>query len=254
MTGMIQHSSNLAGVPLEVNGDFRIDDTLSPTPPNPCTLARCFSSGPLIGVVVRRRDSQVINYRGVPQVKGGGGCYRGSNFKGKIGQRHPIEKFTRVSGASVDRRSSTGLPGWRRVSFSPNEIWMEFFRKHYGIIPSNPVACWVGVRQKRSHGGEVCPIIRRPTIKKPACASLVQHYRRRAPFLRRDASIALGALASFWLAVAIALAWRLFFVLFARGGTQSSSRLNCSCQFLAERFFRCAGDNGSRVHTAELFG
>ena len=35
--GNIQHSSNLAGVPLEVNGDFRIDDTLSPAPPNTCT-------------------------------------------------------------------------------------------------------------------------------------------------------------------------------------------------------------------------
>jgi hypothetical protein len=35
--GNVQHSSNLAGVPLEVNGDFRIDDTLSPVPPNPCT-------------------------------------------------------------------------------------------------------------------------------------------------------------------------------------------------------------------------
>jgi hypothetical protein len=35
--GNIQHSSNLAGVPLEVNGDFRIDDILSPVPPNPCT-------------------------------------------------------------------------------------------------------------------------------------------------------------------------------------------------------------------------
>ena len=35
--GNIQHSSTLAGVPLEVNGDFRIDDTLSPVPPNPCT-------------------------------------------------------------------------------------------------------------------------------------------------------------------------------------------------------------------------
>ena len=35
--GNIQHSSNLAGVPLEVNGDFRIDDTLSPALPNPCT-------------------------------------------------------------------------------------------------------------------------------------------------------------------------------------------------------------------------
>ena len=35
--GNVQHSSNLAGIPLEVNGDFRIDDTLSPAPPNPCT-------------------------------------------------------------------------------------------------------------------------------------------------------------------------------------------------------------------------
>jgi hypothetical protein len=35
--GNVQHSSNPAGVPLEVNGDFRIDDTLSPLPPSPCT-------------------------------------------------------------------------------------------------------------------------------------------------------------------------------------------------------------------------
>ena len=35
--GNVPHSTNLAGVPLEVNGDFRIDDTLSPPPPNPCT-------------------------------------------------------------------------------------------------------------------------------------------------------------------------------------------------------------------------
>ena len=35
--GNVAHSSNLAGVPLEVNGDFRIDDMLSPVPPNPCT-------------------------------------------------------------------------------------------------------------------------------------------------------------------------------------------------------------------------
>jgi hypothetical protein len=45
----IQHSSNVAGVPLEVNGDFRIDDTLSPAPPNPCTspvlLIRSATSG-----------------------------------------------------------------------------------------------------------------------------------------------------------------------------------------------------------------
>ena len=47
--GNIQHSSNPAGVPLEVNGDFRIDDTLSPAPPNQCTspvlLIRSAGSG-----------------------------------------------------------------------------------------------------------------------------------------------------------------------------------------------------------------
>ena len=47
--GNIQHNSSLAGVPLEVNGDFRIDDTLSPVPPNPCTspvlLIRSAGSG-----------------------------------------------------------------------------------------------------------------------------------------------------------------------------------------------------------------
>jgi hypothetical protein len=47
--GNVQHSSNPAGVPLEVNGDFRIDGTLSPVPPNPCTspvlLIRNASSG-----------------------------------------------------------------------------------------------------------------------------------------------------------------------------------------------------------------
>ena len=32
----IQHSTNLAGVPLAVNGDFRIDDVLVPTPPAEC--------------------------------------------------------------------------------------------------------------------------------------------------------------------------------------------------------------------------
>ena len=35
--GNVQHSSNPAGVPLEVDGDFRIEDTLSPAPPSPCT-------------------------------------------------------------------------------------------------------------------------------------------------------------------------------------------------------------------------
>jgi len=35
--GNVAHSSNLAGVPLQVNGDFRIQDSLSPAPPNTCT-------------------------------------------------------------------------------------------------------------------------------------------------------------------------------------------------------------------------
>jgi hypothetical protein len=35
--GNVQHSSNPAGVALDVDGDFRIDDALSPAPPNPCT-------------------------------------------------------------------------------------------------------------------------------------------------------------------------------------------------------------------------
>ena len=47
--GNIAHSSNSAGVPLEVDGDFRIDDTLSPAPPNQCTspvlLIRSAGSG-----------------------------------------------------------------------------------------------------------------------------------------------------------------------------------------------------------------
>ena len=47
--GNVQHSSTLTGVPLEVDGDFRIDDTLSPAPPNPCTspvlLIRSTASG-----------------------------------------------------------------------------------------------------------------------------------------------------------------------------------------------------------------
>jgi hypothetical protein len=34
--GNAQHSTNPAGVPLEVDGDFRINDTLSPAPPNSC--------------------------------------------------------------------------------------------------------------------------------------------------------------------------------------------------------------------------
>ena len=34
--GNVQHSSNLTGVQLEENGDFRIKDNLSPAPPNTC--------------------------------------------------------------------------------------------------------------------------------------------------------------------------------------------------------------------------
>jgi len=34
--GAAEFSSNPAGVPLDANGDFIIDDTLTPTPPDPC--------------------------------------------------------------------------------------------------------------------------------------------------------------------------------------------------------------------------
>ena len=34
--GNVQHSSNPAGVALDVDGDFRINDVLSPVPPNTC--------------------------------------------------------------------------------------------------------------------------------------------------------------------------------------------------------------------------
>ena len=35
--GDVQHSTNAVGVPLQVNGDFRIQDSLSPAPPDTCT-------------------------------------------------------------------------------------------------------------------------------------------------------------------------------------------------------------------------
>jgi hypothetical protein len=35
--GNVPHSTSAAGVPLEVNGDFRIQDSLLPTPPTTCT-------------------------------------------------------------------------------------------------------------------------------------------------------------------------------------------------------------------------
>ena len=35
--GTAAHSTNPVGVALEPDGDFKIDDTLSPAPPNPCT-------------------------------------------------------------------------------------------------------------------------------------------------------------------------------------------------------------------------
>jgi len=34
--GNLEQSTNLTGVPLEPNGDFKIDDFLAPAPPNPC--------------------------------------------------------------------------------------------------------------------------------------------------------------------------------------------------------------------------
>ena len=35
--GDVAHSTNAAGVPLQVNGDFSIQDSLSPAPPDTCT-------------------------------------------------------------------------------------------------------------------------------------------------------------------------------------------------------------------------
>jgi hypothetical protein len=47
--GDVEHSTNAAGVPLQVNGDFRIQDSLSPAPPDTCTspvlLIRVTSNG-----------------------------------------------------------------------------------------------------------------------------------------------------------------------------------------------------------------
>ena len=47
--GDVQHSTNPAGVALQVNGDFRIQDSLSPAPPDTCTspvlLIRVTSNG-----------------------------------------------------------------------------------------------------------------------------------------------------------------------------------------------------------------
>jgi len=34
--GALEHSTNVTGVPLDANGDFRIDDFLTPAPPDPC--------------------------------------------------------------------------------------------------------------------------------------------------------------------------------------------------------------------------
>src|SRR5271156_6087057 len=48
--GDVQHSTTPAGIPLQVNGDFRIQDTLSPAPPDTCTspvlLIRAANGGP----------------------------------------------------------------------------------------------------------------------------------------------------------------------------------------------------------------
>jgi hypothetical protein len=47
--GNTPHSTSAAGVPLQVNGDFRIQDSLSPAPPDTCTspvlLIRVINSG-----------------------------------------------------------------------------------------------------------------------------------------------------------------------------------------------------------------
>jgi len=56
--GNVQHSSNLTGVQLEVNGDFRINDKLSPAPPNTCAspvlLIRVTGNGALFAAGIPR--------------------------------------------------------------------------------------------------------------------------------------------------------------------------------------------------------
>jgi hypothetical protein len=52
----IEHSSNGAGVPLDLNGDFRIDDTLSSTPSecaSPVLLIRASSNGTWFAAGIR---------------------------------------------------------------------------------------------------------------------------------------------------------------------------------------------------------
>src|SRR3984957_18483963 len=48
--GNVQHSTTLTGVPLQVNGDFHIRDSLLPMPPTTCTspvlLIRLINNGP----------------------------------------------------------------------------------------------------------------------------------------------------------------------------------------------------------------
>lgn len=54
------HDSTVAGVALEANGDFRIDDYLSPAPPSPCATP----------VLLIRNVGGVWFAAGIPQVEG----------------------------------------------------------------------------------------------------------------------------------------------------------------------------------------
>jgi len=57
----VQHSTALAGVPLDLNGDFRIDDTLSDAPStcaSPVLLIRTSGSGAWFAAGIRAFDKQ----------------------------------------------------------------------------------------------------------------------------------------------------------------------------------------------------
>jgi hypothetical protein len=56
----IEHSTNITGVPLAANGDFRIDDVLTPAPPaecgSPALLIRVTPSGSWFAAGIPRVD------------------------------------------------------------------------------------------------------------------------------------------------------------------------------------------------------
>ena len=57
--GNVAHSTDTAGVPLEPNGDFRIDDVLTPVPPTPCAT-------PVL--LIRNANGQAWFAAGIPKL------------------------------------------------------------------------------------------------------------------------------------------------------------------------------------------